>query len=358
MKNLKIFLTFDHELPLGRLNTTFEKAIFEPTYNVLQLAESLDVRVVLFTDVLCALRFKKWDNEGYYKPYINQLKSAVKKGHDIQLHLHPHWLTSNYENGVVTPSDDFKLADFANKQYPNNIPGIIKTGIAFLNEVCSEASGDYKCIAFRAGGYCLAPETDKIFTGLYENGIRYDSSICKGYYFKSAISEVNYNNAPSVANWFIGTDGNYNKVSTGGIFEIPIAGKPKNLFEVPTKFKMKKYQNRGPENRGTQIHEDKPSGFVYKVRQALASRMLTFDNYTYSVSYLMEVLNYHVQKYSDSETIMLSAIAHPKSMGDYSLQLMKNFIEQTREKYGEKVQFYTYHQLYNEQKANSIYVSR
>ncbi|MGP8216868.1 MAG: hypothetical protein ACLQQ4_14980 [Bacteroidia bacterium] len=350
MQNLKIFLTYDHELPLGRLNTSFEKAMFEPTYKVMQLAEELQVRVTLFTDVLCALRFKEWDKEGFYMPYINQLKTAIAKGHDVQLHLHPHWLTSDFINGSVRPSDDFKLADFAGKEYPHNIPGIIETGISFLKSVCSEANADYKCIAYRGGGYSIAPESDKIFTGLYENGIRYDSSVCKGYYFKSSISEVNYKNVPSVPNWFIGSNGNYNSISDNGILEIPIAGKPKSLLEIPTRFKMKKYGDRAPENHGIQIHTSNPVGLIYKFRQALSSRMLNFDNYTYSVSYLMDILDYHTRKYSNHETIMLSAIAHPKSMGDYSFQLMKGFIEQTREKYGEKVQFCTYQQIFNEQK--------
>ena len=200
-------------------------------------------------------------------------------------------------------------------------------------------------MAFRAGGYNLAPSSDVIFSELYKNGIRFDSSICKDFYFKSALSEINFFGIPSLPNWFIGTDGDFKKPAKNGILEIPIAGKPKGLLEVPTRFKMKKYQSRAPENRGKQIHEGKPAGLIYKVKQAFSSRMLSFDNYTYTPSYLMKILDYHVRKYSDSETIMLSVIGHPKSMSDYSLYLMKSFIEQTRKKYAEKVEFLTYSKL-------------
>jgi hypothetical protein len=351
MKKLKIFLTFDHELPLGELNTTYEKALFEPTDKVLQLAGELSVPVILFTDILGALRYKEWDNAGFYQPYINQLKSALENGHDIQLHLHPHWLTSNFKNGIVKPSNDFKLADFKNKVYPENIPGIIETGCTLLNSICKSVVADYKCVAYRGGGYSLSPESDKIFSNLYNNGIRYDSSICKGFYFKSSISEVDYTNLPLVANWFIGLNGDYTKTSDSGILEIPIACKPKSLFEVPTRFKMKKYQHRAPGYFGHQIHEGKKNSNLFsKIRQSLSSRQLSFDNYTYSPSYLMEILEYHINKYSESETILLSAIGHPKSMGDYSLHLMKYFVEETRKRYGGKVEFYTYQELFLEQK--------
>jgi len=352
MKNLKIFITFDHELPLGGLTTNYQEAMFGPTLKVLDLAEELKIKVTLFTDVLCAICYKEWDNENFYTPYIDQLKHTLLHGHDVQLHLHPHWLTSSFKDGVFIPSNDFMLSDFKNKKYPDDIAGIIEKGCSFLKTTCINVNSNYKCVAFRAGGYNLAPSSDIIFSELYKNGIRFDSSICKGFYFKSALSEIDFMGVPSLPNWFVGLDGNLKKSAVNGIFEIPIAGKPKRLLEVPTRFKMKKYQNRAPVNRGKQIHEGRPTGFFYKVKQAFSSRMLSFDNYTYSPSYLMEILDYHIDKYSDSKTIMLSVIGHPKSMSDYSLYLMKTFVENTREKYAKQVEFITYSQLLSESESN------
>jgi hypothetical protein len=352
MKKLKILITFDHELPLGGLKTNYSQALFEPTSMVIKLAGELNVSVNFFTDVLCALRFREWDNEGFYRPYIDQLKQIISLGHDVQLHLHPHWLTSDYKNGTYIPSNDFILADFKNKTYPDNIDGIVEKGTSFLNAAIQQEFPNYKCVAYRAGGYNLFPESGKIFSALYKNGIRFDSSICKGYYFKSAISEVNYFGLPSQPNWFIDKQGNYKAVSTEGILEIPILGKSKLEFKMPTSFKMKKLQSRAPISHGKQIHEGKPSGFFYKIKQSLSARMLSFDNYTYSPAYLMKVLDHNVNKYAEYETVMLSVIAHPKSMSDYCFNLMRSFIEQSKEKYGEKIQFCTYRQLYDELNFN------
>jgi hypothetical protein len=332
---LKLFLTFDHELPLGGVRSNWNDALFEPTNTLLDVAEKLGVPVVFFTDVLCAMRFQEWDNEGYFKPYISQLRNAVSRNHDVQLHLHPHWLTSGYKENRFIPSNDFSLSDFAGNTSGNTIEGIIKSGVDFLKDVMKPVADNYRCIAFRAGGYNLGINEDRgrILTVLYENGIRYDTSIIKGFYFKSAISEVDFRKMPDPPNWYIDLSGKLSEVSESGIFEIPIASIPKTPFEVPTMFKMKKYAHRAPANRGYQIHEGKPGGYSHKIKQLFSSRMLSFDNYTLSHDYLMKILNYNVNKYRKYDEVLLSISGHPKSMGSYSFELMQRFVENVRRKY-------------------------
>lgn len=351
MRKVKILLTFDHELPLGGLATSYNEALFWPTEKVFETAQNLDIPVTFFTDVLCACRFREWDRDGFSKLYVAQIQKALSLKHDVQLHLHPHWLTTKYNDGKFLPSDDFKLADFKKYPYPLNISGIVEKGVDALNEICFEKMNDYKCIAYRAGGYNLSPESGEIFSALYKNGIRIDSSVSKGYYYKSALNEVDYYNVPVNPNWFIGIDGNYSKPASSGVLEIPIASKPKSLFEIPTSLKLRKYKSRAPEVRGQQIHEGKnPSGLLYKFKQAFSSRMLNFDNYTYSPKYLMNILKYNVRKYKNHETIFMSVISHPKSMSDYSFYLMKTFVKQAREEYPDLVEFTTFTRIYNELK--------
>lgn len=332
---LKLFLTFDHELPLGGIKTNYQDALFEPTNQLFQLAENLNVPVVLFSDVLCGVKFKEWDYNGFFLPYIDQLKTAVRKGHDVQLHLHPHWFTSKFENNRFYPSGDFSLSDFADGKREQNIDNIVYTGIEFLNSHLKPEFPDYSCVAFRAGGYNLGQgrSTGAIITALAKQGIKFDSSISKGYYFKSAISEVNFSNMPAMPNWHLSEDGNLNKPAAGGILEIPIASIPKSPFEMPTMFKMKKYANRAPQNRGFQIHEGKPAGYSHKFRQLFSSRMLGFDNYTLSHDYLMKILDYNIKKYNKYDEVLLSVSGHPKSMGPYAFEMMRIFVERTRQKY-------------------------
>lgn len=341
---LKLFLTFDHELPLGGLKTSFESSLFEPTREVMDLANKLNVKVTLFTDILCGSRFREWDYHHFYTPYKNQLHEALKEGHDVQLHIHPHWLTTTYRDGTYLPSTDFGLSDFTENARHGGIEGIIDQSIEELNQLCVPANPAYSCIAYRAGGFNIAPDTKRIMTALYKKGIRFDSSMARGYYFKSGISEVDFRKLPGSPNWVIDPD-NYHKASASeGIIEVPIATMFKTPFEVPTRFKLKKLAGRAPANHGTMIHEDNGRDIPAKIKMLFASRMLTFDNYTLSLDYLMRILRYNMKKYKSSDTLMLSIISHPKSMGAYSFELMEGFVNAVHKQYPD-AEFMTFSQL-------------
>lgn len=344
----KLFLTFDHELPLGGLRTSAKEALFDPTDKVLNIAEQMGVRVTLFTDILCAYRYNDWDKNNFFYPYEDQLHKALCNDHDVQLHLHPHWLTSTFEGHSYLPSKEFSLADFMG--HPEwDIKKIIEHGVNFLSELCSVPLSDYQCLAFRAGGYHLDPGSAEIFKNLAAQGIRYDSSVCKNYRFSSGLSTIDFRVMPKKPNWFIDSGGNYKQDAAAGIREIPIAGIPKTIFEIPTRFKLKKYASRAPMNHGNQIHAGRPASFKKKVAQLFSSRMLSFDNYTFSADYLLKILDYNLQKYRMYDEVMLCAIGHPKSMGEYSMGMLETFIKKVQDKYPAQVEFYTYRQLFAEQ---------
>lgn len=338
---LKILLTFDHELPLGKLKTSYESALFEPTQRVLDLADRLGVKVNLFTDILCASRFQDWNKDDFYIPYKSQLQNAITKGHDVQLHLHPHWLTTTYKDSVYNPSSDFSLSDFQNNTEFGGISGIIRSGIEELNTICRKVNPEYKCIAYRAGGYNIAPCTSEIFKVLLAEGILYDSSIAPGYFFKSTISEVDFTKLPKIINWFIDAENLLNSSANSGILEIPIATIPKSPFEIPTMFKMKKYAFRAPLSHGEMIHSEEKINIISKLKMLFAARMLSFDNYTLSLKYLLHIVDYQVKKYNSEDMLMFSVVSHPKSMSDYSFELMDGFVREILKKYPD-VEFCTF----------------
>lgn len=341
---IRLLLTFDHELPLGSLKSSYKQALFDPTERLLNSAKKNDFHVTLFTDVLCALRYKEWDRAGFYDPYVNQLQKAVGLGHDVQLHLHPHWLTSLYENGVVIPSGDYSLAHFeSNKSL--SIGDIVNKGTGLLEEICRKTKNNYNILAFRAGGYNIEPGSKEIFAELLKNGIKYDSSVVLKYYFVSSLSLIDFRKLPLMPNWYIGSDGDFRKSADAGIMEIPVAAIPKTPFEIPTRFKLKHYAHRAPESHGTMVHEGKPGSRLQQLRMLFSSRMLTFDNHTLSAKYLMRILDYNVRKFAHCETLNLATCSHPKTMGNYSFSLMEHFIELARKKYP-AIEFTTFERLH------------
>ena len=340
MTRVNLFLTFDYELPLGGWTVSSEAALIEPTEQLLALCEKLQVRAVFFIDVLSFIRFRELGNDSFEQSVRKQLAKIVKQGHDIQLHLHPHWFTSCIENGIYQPSKDFRLADFDEKE----ITDMVVQGIDYLNDIAKPINPDYTCLAFRAGGFNLE-NSQLVFKVLAENGIRIDSSLCHGYYFESDISTVDCGNLPNQSNWFF-ADGKYEIPTGSGMYEIPIAGKRKTIFEAPTFIKTKLYKNRMPENRGRVIHADHPLSFRKKIKKALSARMLSFDNYTYSTRFLMNVLNDNITRFRQQEEINLATISHPKSMDWYNYQLMEDFIVSVQKRYGNQVVFTTFEKLF------------
>ena len=340
---IRIFLTFDHELPLGRLSASFENALFVPTQRVMDIAEKYGVKVTFFSDILCAYRYKEWDYRNFYVPYANQLQDAIRREHDVQLHIHPHWLTTTYDGTCFLPSDDFLLSNFKDDAQHGGIPGIIRLSIDCLNDICIPANENYKCIAFRAGGYAVQPDSDILFNSLYTNGIRYDSSMAKGYYFSSGLSTVDFRKLPKIPNWIIDPEDYHSPLSgKPGILEIPIATIPKTLFETPTRFKLKKYADRAVENRGRMIHQDTKTGMSSKLKTLLAARMLSFDNHTLSLNYLLKIFRYNVNLYKNKpDELMFAVMSHPKTMGDYSFELMEGFISSVQKSFP-KVEFTTF----------------
>jgi hypothetical protein len=343
---IRLFLTFDHELPLGSLRTTYKKALFDPTERLLETAGGKGVPVTLFTDILCALRYRQWEPQGFYEPYASQLQKAVSLGNDVQLHLHPHWLTSGFENGNVLPSHDYSLADFVKKNNPG-ISDIVGNGVNLLKEICRQNKPEYNVLVFRAGGYNIEPGSKEIFDELAKCGILYDSSVVLKYYFVSSLSLVDFRNIPQMPNWFIGSDGNFRKSADSGIFEIPVAAIPKTPFEIPTRFKLKHFAHRAPENHGSMIHEGKPGSRLQQLRMLFSARMLTFDNHTLSAAYLLRILEYNVRRFADFDSINLATCSHPKTMGDYSFRLMEQFIELARKRYPD-IEFTTFERFHNQ----------
>ena len=76
MHNLKLLLSFDHELSLGGASS-YDRNLFDPTDRLLDLADDLGVPVTLFTDVCCAIGFRDWDRDGFYRPYRRQIERVT-----------------------------------------------------------------------------------------------------------------------------------------------------------------------------------------------------------------------------------------------------------------------------------------
>jgi hypothetical protein len=348
LSRVTLLLSFDHELSLGGADC-YHRNLFDPTERILDLAGELDVPVSLFTDVLCALRFDEWDPTAFTDPWERQIGRALHAGHDVQLHLHPHWMTTRYEHGRILPSSDYTLSHFREVAPPDDIRGLVSRGAGFLTERCRRHMPDYRCVAYRAGGFNLAPETPVILGALHDEGIRIESSIAKGFHFESSTSRIDYRNMPARANWFIDPAGPLDREAESGLYEIPVAGRPRTpVNNLPFLVKRVLRHGRAYASGGHEFPADATSAAGRLARLFPRSTwVLGFDRHTDSVSNLLAILRHHVAGHDDDE-VVCAAVSHPKHMGDHQLSLMEGFVRLAREAWGDRLRFASYRQVFDE----------
>jgi hypothetical protein len=351
VKKIKILLTFDYELPLGDAND-YHRSLFTPADRLIDLATDLAVPIVLFTDICSAIRFKEWNLEGFYLPLRKQLKKALDNGHDLQLHIHPHWMSSNYSDDRFIPSGDFSLSDFKDGKNGLSIEGIIEQAFQELTAIAKEAKADYQCIAFRAGGYDVEPESKRILNKLYDLGVRIDSSVIKELYLNYNFSHIDYTGAPASSRWLISRHGPLIKELSSDLWELPITSKPTSLADIirrrlrkivnGTEFKRRLYLNGGKGFAAVQGKQDLKS----KWKKIFNPTVLSLDKEHLEYRDLKSIVDYNVSLYeSEPNDLIITLIGHPKSMGNYHLRLMKDFVQGMRKQFRDQVVFTCYRDL-------------
>lgn len=343
---IRVALAFDHELSLGGARS-YDENLFDPTQRLFELADGLNVPLVLFTDVCCAIKHEEWDVNGFTQPYQAQLQQAIRLGHDVQLHLHPHWLDSQWNDGTFLPSRSFSLADFADASAPNDIEGIVARGVAYLTRVCGAVRADYRPIAFRAGGYNIAPQTGTIMRALYNNGIRIDSSITPGFYFASDISTIDFRRTPRLPNWFVPLDGPADAHAPHGMYEVPIPSSPRTpVNNVPFLLRRVVHRKRAFNSGGRGIHQGNESR-VQKLKRLFPNSawQVSFDNAADSGRDVFEIFRRYVAAQPRDVSFSCATVSHPKSMGPHARAVMSEFVTRCRDRYGDEVEFVTFEEI-------------
>lgn len=339
---LHICATYDYELFLGSSQYSEEEVLIEPTKRLLDVFDSNGVKLTLFADTCCLLRYRNQQIEGFPNSAENQMLEAVKRGHDVQLHIHPHWMKAQYEHGNwIYDYADYRIHSFGK----DGIEKIIAQNVKYLNELLVKADSFYKCIAFRAGGYCLQPERDLI-RALYKNGIRIDSSVCCGNSNKILPHLFDYTNIPKKHNWDFAIEKGLDFVviedDCPKMMEIPIFGisnVAEKLFFKATCGIVEVEPLKGEFVANKSTKQD--NGFINKLHNYFkTSYILQFDRYDYQTMMKM-VKRIADKKNIKKNEIYIAIIGHPKLQGDALLSNTDMFIKMIKKEYGDLARFDT-----------------
>lgn len=175
MPRINVFITVDTEHSIGG---AFRDKNLKPVGNekriwgkigdksfgiplIMDIAETFDIRLTFFVEVLN----KHYFGEDETKKVCEYI---LKRGHDVQLHLHPNYLNFRLNNPQEKAYSDLIGAYSTEKQVE-----LIKEGMEILVR-----SGVSRPIAFRAGCFGANEET---LQALKATGVLIDSSYNKAY---------------------------------------------------------------------------------------------------------------------------------------------------------------------------------
>ena len=223
---LQVALSFDYELFFGENHGTAKEVLFDPTDRLLDVLNKYNVKATFFADVLSVYMHEKCGLNSYCEQFIDQIKTMVAYGHDVQLHIHSNWLKSEYVDGKwVFDTQHYRLHTFGfDNDQQMSAPQIIKWGKEFLEKHLQCVNPDYRCIAYRAGGYCAQPH-DELFKALNDNGIFIDSSV-SAMQKAQEINVYDYTDIPvGKSGWWLRNDGPIAKQVNkeyGDMYEVPV----------------------------------------------------------------------------------------------------------------------------------------
>lgn len=222
----KICLTVDHEI-FGNGTGDVRQHMTEPTERMAAACEKHGMPLTLFFEVEEFLAFEREREKLVavlgYDPAAEVRAQAVdlaRRGHDLQLHVHPEWVGSAFENGTWKLNADNRTVHslFASQSETTEY---IRSRKAAVDALWAGAGSARRVTAFRAGAFCVQPG-ERLLPALAANGILIDSSLVKGLTRDDEHVHLNFRSAPAVRrHWRVATDVAIEDAN-GAVLEIPI----------------------------------------------------------------------------------------------------------------------------------------
>ena len=237
---IHLILSLDYEI-FGNGAGDVMRDIIQPTNRLLNICDKHGAKMSIMFDVGEYWAFEQYASQFQkdlgYSP-CEQMKrqaiDAIRRGHDVQMHLHPQWIGAEYDRGVWQLCNSYwRLADLpgglGSMSQITSITGALHAGKLTLERMIKPVKADYECVCFRAGGFYAQP-SENIVSAMKKVGLKADSSVVKGYKTSTPF-EVDYSHVETdkAAWWTTDT-------------ELTAEGKPgKNIIELSVSSRMQPY---------------------------------------------------------------------------------------------------------------------
>jgi len=311
---MNIFVTLDYELFFGDSGTP-EKCIIEPTNALIKIADKYNFKCIFFVDSGYLIKLKEYKKrypklENDYNLVSNQIKQLSDNGHDIQLHIHPHWEDSTYdENGWDFDLKRYRLDAFLE----NEIGDIFFRYKRVLEEITNK-----KINTYRAGGWCIQP-FEKLKKAFIECDLKIDSTVFYKGRNTTQTQWFDFECVKDLDHWRFSNDPCVED-EKGGFLEIPIAStRVSPLFYWKFAF-IKKI--------GLEKHKSYGDGNASPTSNQQLKRLLTKSSYSVVSmdGYKASLLNKAFRAYEKDNKENFVIIGHPKAFTDFSLNKLEAFM--------------------------------
>jgi hypothetical protein len=190
-----IYLALTHDWELrGDGSGDIEEIQFAPLRRLLEIYGKFGVRTTILPDLMQQIRFRRLETaHPELKPLADSwdehAREAFRRGHDIQLHLHPHWGSAKHQDGRWQLNGDWSILNYDR----DAAHAMLADGKAYLENLLQSIDSNYRCLAFRAGALAAAP-SDHLFNSLISLGIELDVSIAGGVFVNNQNLQLDYRN--------------------------------------------------------------------------------------------------------------------------------------------------------------------
>lgn len=319
MKKKKVILSYDYELFFGDRSGTVQKSLIEPTNQLLDAMDSVGFKGNFFIDWQMLKYLSLEEDERCKRDHaaiVNQLKDMVRRGHRIELHIHPHWVDAKYNGDGTWNFDEFRHYSL-NSFSKDEITEMFVEGSNLLESIAREVEPDYKIIAFRAGGWAVQP-FEMLKEGFIKAGIKIDSSPSPGFYIVNIHSTCDFRDMPNRTLYRFENDVCKEDVA-GEFICIPITSYMRHIIQGAIEKITRKYTRRlrymcdGTHNR----KEDELALKNGTLKQHSHSiRMLSFFTTPLCVPFIF----YQLRKKD-----LICVLQHPKDHTSYTCSVLKTF---------------------------------
>jgi len=175
-----LIFTLDYEIH-GNGDGDPWKLMVEPTGRLMVMLEKYDRKLTIMADVAEILAFKRYfaetgKDDFHVAEIESQLQDAIKKGHDVQLHVHSSWFNAKWDGKSWDQCiDEYNMAALPMER----IDEMVGQCVGYLHDLLRPVKPDYKVWLFRAANWSMMP-TENIYQVLLKHGITADTSVYKG----------------------------------------------------------------------------------------------------------------------------------------------------------------------------------